>query len=257
MTIRQVLRILLGPALIPLLLGTSSAVTVDNFSVSALGGSVSLGDVTTTDFTGLPGVLGGTRKANILFTGDSNSAPFTANVSFGVDGVPDPDSDTLHFEATGGPLATGTVLMVIDGSGTGAISVGDPLTGIDFDGLGSIDLTDGGTQGGFLFDVESVNGPVDFTVTIYDSSLNDGTRTSHSFSVGSAGLLVVPFSNFNSAILSDAGAVALTIDLPIHESNVRLETWETAAVPEPGALSLFALGLAVFLSFLHSRPHKK
>ncbi len=231
------------------------ALTIDDFTNSSLGGSVSLGEVQTNDFAGLVGVLGGTRKGAILFTGNSIDPPFTAVVSFGVSGVSDPESGTLHFEAEGGPLATGLAKMVLDGTNTlGGVSfLGDGDT--DFDGLGSIDLTEGGTQAGFQFDVELLNGAVSMTITVYDASANDGSSTSHTFAVSGAGNLNVPFSNFNSAILADAGAIALRVDLVSHEAEVRLESWNTYAVPEPTSFAL--AGLASIATIIASARQRR
>ncbi len=224
-----------------------AVIVIDDFSTSSLGGSTSSGEIQSNDFTGLAGVLGGTRKASILFNGNSNESPLTALVAFGVDGVSDPESDTLHFVGSGGPVATGIAKMVLDGSNFPyeGIRVADPFADIDFDGLGSLDLTEGGTQTGFVFDVEAVSASTNLTVTLYDASLNDGTRTSHTFSISSTGIAPVPFSNFDASILADTGTIALTVDMPNNGTTFRMESWQTAVavIPVPAALPLFGSGL--------------
>lgn len=221
----------------------AQAILIDDFNESQLGGSVNFGGTSSSDFPGLPGVVGGTRRAGLSFTGSVAAGNAGADVRLSVDDPGSGTDDILRFWANPPSFSTGTLFYLLDGSNFlccfGAITAADVIP----NGLGSIDLTEGGTHTGFGFVKGNISAPTQVTLTVYDSSANDGTNTAHTFSLSGSGSEVVPFSFFDDSILADAGAITLFVELP-DLGNFELHNWETVPEPAP-ALLLAPLALAL------------
>jgi uncharacterized repeat protein (TIGR01451 family) len=153
----------------------------------------------------LAGVLGGERD---LFISNDVTSGVGADISMVVDGS---DSNLLQFSIADG--ATGTLYAIYDGSADTAPA--DKGT-VDPNGLGGIDLTEGGTRTAFQFlaRTDTNLGPVSLVVTIFDGTNQSSVSTAIPVNVATQEM-IVDFSSFTGVDLTNVGAIRLSIDTAV------------------------------------------
>lgn len=125
-------------------------------------------------------------------------------------------------------------------------------TAIDTDGLGGLDLTAGGVNGRFVFDVLSADFPFDFEMTIFDDDSSDSVSGTISGGIFASTPQAILFSSFTGIDFTNVGAIQLAFsglasgDLLINRIDAVTDTPNAVPVPMPLALmagSLIGLGL--------------
>lgn len=177
--------------------------------------------------------------------------------------------DDERLRARVNPLGTTNLRIDSDSEVLGSVFVtwdgadGDPnpFSGIDYDGLGGIDLTEGGMWDGFDLTVSfsDIGGPV--KLSIFDNAANDAASVATGTFMVPSGIPIntptaihIDFADFTgtTSALTNAGAVLMEVvndsgALDMHiVSLVRTET-----IPEPSAFLL--LGVAPLFGLLMRR----
>ncbi len=179
----------------------AATVNVDDFStfdpnLSASSGSVSVaqGDTETS-------ILGGERDVVLTFVSGSGTVQLDVNTT------------TEHLEYSAGPSARGEFEITWDGNDD------DASTRTYVPGL-SVDLTDSGTNEGFLIYATEADHDFSFAITVYEDGTNYSTsptiaETNTPFLEGGRGYYV-PFTDFTDtgggANFADAEAIVLFVD---------------------------------------------
>ena len=119
---------------------------------------------------------------------------------------------------------------------------GDDSTTIDEDGLGSVDLTEGGTLYRIAVQVASDDWPASLNFTVY-SGTGSGTG-----SISLPGMISTPtiygvnFTSFSGSVdFTDVGAIVLDIGTTYEVTDLQFDFIESA-IPEPATVGLLAIG---------------
>lgn len=124
----------------------------------------------------------------------------------------------------------------------------NPFTGIDFDGLGGVDLTAGANAFEVVVSFSDIGGPAYFS--IYESTANNlsavATATLNipgGIAVSTPTPLMLPFSSFTgtTSALSDAGAIVMEIRDANGGWDMNVLSVSTVPEPSTSTLAIFAV----------------
>lgn len=174
-------------------------------------------------------VLGGERDMAA-----ASSLTVLGTVSVVGDGV-------LNFSNS--PVTQGIVELSYDGA--------DGSSGLDLDGLGGIDLTDGGTLDAFAFTLFFADFEVDYLITVYDTNANSsgfqGTLPTGISGGGDEVEIISPFASFTDggtpADFTDVGTITLAFVAKEPAADITIDNFR--AVPEPTSVALLLAGGAL------------
>lgn len=140
----------------------------------------------------------------------------------------------------------GSIYLTWDGMDSNA----NPVTGVDYDGLGGVDLTSGGDAFEIVVSFSDVGGPIMFSV--FDSTANSVAAVATASLMIPAGIpansptaFELPFADFvgTTSALSDAGAILMEIQNQDGAWDLNLQS--VKIVPEPSSIALAVLGLLI------------
>jgi len=209
--------------------------------------------------TGGTDILGGNRDigVNVLTTGEEGADGASVRVS----------SNKLTFSADAGVTAQGIIQW--DGADANTAIGTDPdnYLNVDIDGLGGIDITEGGVNTVFQLETFFSDLGFTFTVQIWDmtgasvtaflaSSEVDSTTPVTSFlglntwsscnDAGTISLTCLDSSNLittDGVDLTQVGAIEFVISPFGSQAAIDLKLGSITAVPEPSTIALLGLGL--------------
>lgn len=203
--------------------GPSGAAIIDAFDVSQYVGTPS--QIDSFSEAEDDGVIGSYRDLHALNPGDLD-----ANIAFG-----EVKNGQFLFDVTD----SAAVQITWDGQDNSSI--------VDTDGLGGIDLTDGGKSDEFAFAVVSIFGAVEYAFSVWDS---DGDSAKVFGFLDSTGEEEIAFSEFGSAVdFTRVGAIGLELINSLDRratSTVTIDDVKTqpaAVIPLPAALPMLLGGL--------------
>jgi len=141
----------------------------------------------------------------------------------------------------------------VDSGGSSQLSFAagpDTLGGVhvQWNDIGGVDLTLGGTLNGIGVVIDFDDLPVDIQIEVTDGSANTGNLTKTT-----SGGIFLPetegfeFSDFSGAVdFEDVETITLWIDAKFGGTDLQIDFIESTTVPEPALLALFGIaGLAV------------
>lgn len=257
---------------------TANAADIDLFTTDQANlvvTSAGTSDQSTKD-TGGTDIIGGERDLYVEMLGDTGAPGFDTS-SLGVAG------GQLRFSNSVGVTGTGQIQW--DGNDNDAsFGTTSALGGIDADGLGGFDLTEGGTINAFLLETIESDLGYQFAVTIFeydgdadntnnkwvtvlfDASAVDGSGPSVLSTISFAGFTTVGLcgqntnpplpggvasiecSGGNTEVVDMTNVGAIVVDLNTGSSpttNIDLRLGSVTTVPEPSVLALMGIGLFV------------
>jgi hypothetical protein len=201
----------------------AAAMTVDSFDEGAQ--SVEANPVVATDGDALavPGIFGGERDVFAQYISGPRRVNLDADLF---------NSNDLSFST--GSSTMGAGLVVWDGADGDAFA-------LDTNGLGGLDLTDGGTNNGFQLLIGFADGDIDLRLTV----LSDTWATEYVLPVrtnigGAGAAFFIPFSDFTdtsgTSDFTNVGAIALDI-FPLEPGvDLSIDLLQTAGQQDWGDL---------------------
>lgn len=214
-------------AAVPMAMAPSaSALLIDDFSVEQLVADDAVAGVDSANSV-LGGMLGGERDMQAV----------NGTGSLGTTGVSD---GVLNFSNS--PTSQGTLYVDYDG--------GDNSSVQDLDGLGGIDLTDGGTSDGFIFTLLFSDFAVDYFIAVVDMDGDQAFLTvALPTGVNSAVDIFTPFADFtgspNPVDFNNIGIVILEFRAQALAADITIDNFRTGVVPEPTSVALLLAGGAL------------
>lgn len=159
LTLSLALAALVGP-------GMAAPIAIDSFSIDQT-------TVSMTTYIEDPSILGG--ETEISFLGGAVEA---------------------EFKISGGQGTLSNVVNATERNFQLVYDGVDATTSIDHDGLGGLDLTDGGENDRFSIDLASVTGTIDITVSVYSES-NENLSGYQMPGITSGGVIEILFDDLN------------------------------------------------------------
>ena len=228
----------------------AQAVVIDDFDTNQTVGVTQPGSASSQVLESGGDILGGYRD---IYVESSNATAFTfMGMNVPTFGAQVENGRYTQFSLFG---ASGFTFTTWDGDDNDATP-----DGINFTGLGGIDLTDSGAANAFgieIFNNDQAGAPIEFTVyssaTAFSSftfAVPEVNMTSTvadvlftSFVAGPGALTAADFSNVGAVtMLVDGRGSSTGRDVSLNILDTRL----ASAVPVPGSISLLAAGFALF-----------
>ncbi|MDQ3331152.1 MAG: PEP-CTERM sorting domain-containing protein [Planctomycetota bacterium] len=212
---------------------------IDGFS-SPAGGQVASDDTINgvpviSSLGGQAGLLGMSREIIVNKTGQIGFGTQTVRASSN-----EVDTDIFNFDQFSS-TARGTANLIYDGGADGMLS---PM------GLGGVDLTQGGTNAGFVFENLTVTGSgLMLTVNLYNAAtgalFTSGAQLLTNGFMGDYVLLYSSFVGPGGALTpTNVGAIEIIVDgsaIVASGSDLTFALVSSAAVPEPSSMVLCGL----------------
>ncbi len=211
--------------------------------------------------TGGLDIIGGERDLYVETLSSDSQTGGVANTFAKIGVVPTTagaGDGKLTFSTDDGAAGTGVVQW--DGADAGAIGSGN--VGLDVTGLGSIDLTEGGSMTSFALDILSSDLGFEFVLEIYTDATHWSKATLLSSGVSTPETHYLLFSDFllcgavtptasitcgagntQAADFADVGALQLIIDPNGGTLSLDMSIDSARTVPEPSVLGLMGAGL--------------
>jgi len=157
------------------------------------------------------------------------------------------EDGVMSYSATTGSGGTAKGIGIVRWDGNDSIT--NPANGINYNGLGGVDLTM--DAAGILIDILAADHTFDLTLDVWSDKNNDSTidaseisSFTKTISAGAVGQQVVMFNSFSGANFANVGALQMTIDGRTALGALQFTVDIIQAVPEPGSLALAGLALA-------------
>lgn len=213
-------------AAMPMALATSASASIVIDDFTGPDQAVANDGLTDNSQLDVGAVLGGERDLNVL--SGTGILGTTSTVSDGV------------FNFSNSPTSQGSMNLVYDGN--------DSSIAVDQDGLGGIDLTDGGSADAFAFTLLFADFEVQYTVSISDTSFNTasftGTLPTDILNSGDAVDIIIPFASLiGSGDIADVGSFGLVFNAQEPAADIVIDNFRT--VPEPTSVALLLAGGAL------------
>lgn len=134
----------------------------------------------------------------------------------------------------------------------------NPFTGIDYDGLGGVNLIAGATAFEIVVSFSDIGGDIKFSV--FENTGNSAADVATATLSIPGGIpadtptaFQLPFADFTgtTSALSDAGAILMEVQNPNGAWDINIQSVQT--VPEPTAFALAGLGLLMPLALRRKR----
>lgn len=212
----------------------ASAVTIDDFKTGAFSiGNGAAGTVNSTDAG--TGMIGGERETTLRWIAGGNPA-LHSNSAVVASGV-----GVLAWD--NGDAIEGDLVLVYDG-------VGSP-------GLGSVDLTDGGTATQFLIGYQDGDGnPVKITIEVTDSDSSDAAFDTFTTVNGGSGVLAINFSDFTGIDFTQVDKLEYTFYTPDPDGlggDHNFTFLKSGVIPEPVTMVGVFCGLLSLGGYIRKR----